>query len=90
MNDTLSRGVAESFSCIVEIPKGSRNKYEFDHEHARLVVLHESVVRGRDQLRGGPVDGVAALLAVDGEERGGAAALESHGVHGAHFLRLFT
>jgi len=24
--------VAESFSCIVEIPKGSRNKYEFDHE----------------------------------------------------------
>jgi inorganic pyrophosphatase len=25
--------VAESFSCIVEIPKGSRNKYEWDHEH---------------------------------------------------------
>jgi inorganic pyrophosphatase len=25
--------VADSFSCIVEIPKGSRNKYEFDHEH---------------------------------------------------------
>ena len=22
----------ESFECIVEIPKGSRNKYEFDHE----------------------------------------------------------
>ena len=32
-NDSLSRGVAESFFCIVEIPKGSRNKYEFDHEH---------------------------------------------------------
>jgi inorganic pyrophosphatase len=29
----LSRGVAdESRECIVEIPKGSRNKYEFDHE----------------------------------------------------------
>ena len=25
--------MAESFFCIVEIPKGSRNKYEFDHEH---------------------------------------------------------
>jgi inorganic pyrophosphatase len=25
--------VAESFLCIVEIPKGSRNKYEYDHEH---------------------------------------------------------
>jgi inorganic pyrophosphatase len=24
--------VPESFPCIVEIPKGSRNKYEFDHE----------------------------------------------------------
>jgi inorganic pyrophosphatase len=25
----------ESFSCLVEIPKGSRNKYEYDHkEHA--------------------------------------------------------
>jgi inorganic pyrophosphatase len=24
--------VPESFACIVEIPKGSRNKYEFDHE----------------------------------------------------------
>ena len=24
--------MTESFSCIVEIPKGSRNKYEFDHE----------------------------------------------------------
>jgi inorganic pyrophosphatase len=32
-NDTLSRDVPESFACIVEIPKGSRNKYEFDHEH---------------------------------------------------------
>jgi inorganic pyrophosphatase len=27
------RGVSDqSFDCIVEIPKGSRNKYEFDHE----------------------------------------------------------
>ena len=25
--------MAESFLCIVEIPKGSRNKYEWDHEH---------------------------------------------------------
>ena len=25
--------MAESFLCIVEIPKGSRNKYEYDHEH---------------------------------------------------------
>ncbi len=24
--------MAETFACIVEIPKGSRNKYEFDHE----------------------------------------------------------
>jgi inorganic pyrophosphatase len=24
--------VPESFACIVEIPKGSRNKHEFDHE----------------------------------------------------------
>jgi inorganic pyrophosphatase len=23
----------DSFFCIVEIPKGSRNKYEYDHEH---------------------------------------------------------
>jgi inorganic pyrophosphatase len=28
--------VAESFSCIVEIPKGSRNKYEWDHEHEMI------------------------------------------------------
>ena len=28
--------MAESFSCIVEIPKGSRNKYEWDHEHDRI------------------------------------------------------
>lgn len=32
VNDTLSLDAPESFSCIVEIPKGSRNKYEFDHE----------------------------------------------------------
>jgi inorganic pyrophosphatase len=24
--------VPEPFACIVEIPKGSRNNYEFDHE----------------------------------------------------------
>src|SRR6185436_5830264 len=28
-----ARRVPDSFYCIVEIPKGSRNKYEFDHEH---------------------------------------------------------
>jgi inorganic pyrophosphatase len=28
----------DSFACIVEIPKGSRNKYEWDHERERLVL----------------------------------------------------
>ncbi len=28
----------DSFSCIVEIPKGSRNKYEYDHERDALVL----------------------------------------------------
>ena len=28
--------MAESFLCIVEIPKGSRNKYEWDHEHGMI------------------------------------------------------
>jgi inorganic pyrophosphatase len=28
----------DSFACVVEIPKGSRNKYEWDHERERLVL----------------------------------------------------
>src|SRR4051812_31710788 len=65
---TLSRGVAEDeFSCIVEIPKGSRNKYEWDHERDKLVLdrfLFSSVVYPTDygfipdtlSLDGDPLD----------------------------------
>ena len=41
----------ESFACIVEIPKGSRNKYEWDHERDTLVLdrfLFSSVVYPTD------------------------------------------
>jgi len=41
----------DSFECIVEIPKGSRNKYEWDHERDRLVLdrfLFSSVVYPTD------------------------------------------
>jgi inorganic pyrophosphatase len=41
----------DSFSCIVEIPKGSRNKYEWDHERDTLVLdrfLFSSVVYPTD------------------------------------------
>jgi inorganic pyrophosphatase len=41
----------DSFACIVEIPKGSRNKYEWDHERERLVLdrfLFSSVVYPTD------------------------------------------
>jgi inorganic pyrophosphatase len=41
----------ESFACIVEIPKGSRNKYEWDHERECLVLdrfLFSSVVYPTD------------------------------------------
>jgi len=41
----------ESFFCIVEIPKGSRNKYEWDHERDALVLdrfLFSSVVYPTD------------------------------------------
>ena len=41
----------DSFSCIVEIPKGSRNKYEWDHERDALVLdrfLFSSVVYPTD------------------------------------------
>jgi inorganic pyrophosphatase len=60
--------VAEaSFECIVEIPKGSRNKYEWDHERNRLVLdrfLFSSVVYPTDygfipdtlSLDGDPLD----------------------------------
>jgi inorganic pyrophosphatase len=67
LNDTLSKGVAESFSCIVEIPKGSRNKYEYDHEHNLIRLdrfLFSSVVYPTDygfipetlSLDGDPLD----------------------------------
>jgi inorganic pyrophosphatase len=42
---------ADEFACIVEIPKGSRNKYEWDHERDRLVLdrfLFSSVVYPTD------------------------------------------
>ena len=51
-NDTLCADVSdESFACIVEIPKGSRNKYEWDHERNALVLdrfLFSSVVYPTD------------------------------------------
>jgi inorganic pyrophosphatase len=57
----------ESFFCIVEIPKGSRNKYEWDHERDALVLdrfLFSSVVYPTDygfipetlSLDGDPLD----------------------------------
>jgi inorganic pyrophosphatase len=57
----------ESFACIVEIPKGSRNKYEWDHERDALVLdrfLFSSVVYPTDygfipetlSLDGDPLD----------------------------------
>jgi inorganic pyrophosphatase len=59
--------IDESFSCIVEIPKGSRNKYEWDHERDALVLdrfLFSSVVYPTDygfipetlSLDGDPLD----------------------------------
>ena len=59
--------MAESFACIVEIPKGSRNKYEFDHEHHVIKLdrfLFSSVVYPTDygfipetlSLDGDPLD----------------------------------
>ena len=41
----------DAFAAIVEIPKGSRNKYEWDHERERLVLdrfLFSSVVYPTD------------------------------------------
>ena len=41
----------DTFACIVEIPKGSRNKYEWDHERDRLTLdrfLFSSVVYPTD------------------------------------------
>jgi inorganic pyrophosphatase len=41
----------DAFSCIIEIPKGSRNKYEWDHERDRIVLdrfLFSSVVYPMD------------------------------------------
>jgi inorganic pyrophosphatase len=57
----------DSFACIVEIPKGSRNKYEWDHERNVLVLdrfLFSSVVYPTDygfipdtlSLDGDPLD----------------------------------
>ena len=59
--------MTESFSCIVEIPKGSRNKYEFDHEAGVIKLdrfLFSSVVYPTDygfipetlSLDGDPLD----------------------------------
>ena len=59
--------MTESFSCIVEIPKGSRNKYEFDHEPGVIKLdrfLFSSVVYPTDygfipetlSLDGDPLD----------------------------------
>ena len=59
--------MAEEFACIIEIPKGSRNKYEWDHERDRLVLdrfLFSSVVYPTDygfvpdtlSLDGDPLD----------------------------------
>jgi inorganic pyrophosphatase len=41
----------DAFACIIEIPKGSRNKYEWDHERNALVLdrfLFSSVVYPTD------------------------------------------
>ena len=43
--------MADSFTCIVEIPKGSRNKYEYDHESGGIRLdrfLFSSVVYPTD------------------------------------------
>src|SRR3954451_6056367 len=72
VNDTLRAVADDSFACIVEIPKGSRNKYEWDHERDRLVLdrfLFSSVVYPTDYgfildtLRpgGGPLDGMICV-----------------------------
>jgi inorganic pyrophosphatase len=44
----------DKFACIVEIPKGSRNKYEFDHERDVIKLdcfLFSSVVHPTDWRR---------------------------------------
>jgi inorganic pyrophosphatase len=59
--------VADSFNCIVEIPKGSRNKYELDHDTGKIKLdrfLFSSVVYPTDygfipdtlSLDGDPLD----------------------------------
>ena len=64
--------MAESFLCIVEIPKGSRNKYEYDHEHDVIRLdrfLFSSVVYPTDygfipdtlSLDGDPLDVVCCV-----------------------------
>jgi inorganic pyrophosphatase len=62
----------DSISCIVEIPKGSRNKYEWDHERDALVLdrfLFSSVVYPTDygfipetlSLDGDPLDAMVCV-----------------------------
>jgi inorganic pyrophosphatase len=29
----MDQGTADTFDVVIEIPRGSRNKYEYDHEH---------------------------------------------------------
>ena len=63
----VARRGRRSFLCIVEIPKGSRNKYEYDHEHDVIKLdrfLFSSVVYPTDygfipdtlSLDGDPLD----------------------------------
>ena len=60
-------------------------------EHAGLVVVDEPAVGLGEQAGGGPVDGVAALWAVDRQDGRGAAALVGDWVgHRSKLLRPFT
>ena len=58
-SEPASRAV--TIRCVVEIPKGSRNKYEYDHARRRDGPRPLSVVVGRvpDRLRVHPGDAVA-------------------------------
>jgi inorganic pyrophosphatase len=64
--------VSDDLICIVEIPKGSRNKYEYDHERGGIILeryLMPSVVYPTDYgfipetlaLDGDPLDALVCL-----------------------------